>query len=38
MTDDQDRYDEDDDPFDHGGCYMPHVRNGEYYDCDDQPL
>jgi hypothetical protein len=39
VTDDQDPYDEDDDePFDHGGCYMPHVRNGEYYDCDGRPL
>lgn len=27
----------DDVPFDHGGCYMPHVRNGEYYDCDGRP-
>jgi len=40
VTDDQDPYDEDDDdePFDHGGCYMPHVRNGEYVDCDGRPI
>lgn len=24
--------------FDHGGCFMPHVRNGEYIDCDGRPL
>lgn len=38
MIDDQDHRDQDDEPFDHGGCSMPHVRNGEYYDCDDRPL
>lgn len=38
MTDDQDQPAEDDTPFDHGGCYMPHIRNGEYYDCDGRPL
>jgi hypothetical protein len=27
-----------DEPFDHGGCYQPHVRGGEYYDCDGRPL
>ncbi|MCX4750979.1 hypothetical protein OG455_41595 [Kitasatospora sp. NBC_01287] len=34
-----DAYDEDeDDPFDHDGCYQPHVRSGDYYDCDGRPL
>ncbi|MEU4296387.1 hypothetical protein [Kitasatospora aureofaciens] len=27
-----------DEPFDHGGCFQPHVRGGEYYDCDGRPL
>ncbi|MER7794844.1 hypothetical protein [Streptomyces sp. NPDC097640] len=26
------------DEFDHGGCFMPHVRGGEYIDCDGHPL
>lgn len=34
--DDEDEYE--DGPFDHGGCYQPHVRGGEYYDCDGRPL
>lgn len=29
---------DDEEEFDHGGCFMPHVRNGEYIDCDGRPL
>lgn len=33
-----DELDDVDDEFDHGGCFMPHVRNGEYVDCDGRSL
>ncbi|MDT7784999.1 MAG: hypothetical protein QOF58_3418 [Pseudonocardiales bacterium] len=32
----EDDEDEDDDP--HGGCWQPHVRGGEYFDCDGRAL
>lgn len=40
QTDDSDDTDDDveEDEFDHGGCFMPHVRGGEYFDCDGRPL
>ncbi len=31
--------DDEDEPFDHGGCYQPHRGpDGDYYDCDGRPL